>query len=129
MATAKTLVQRLRRLNGKLAKIGEKWTLGETDDVVVTAVTNATGKGKGKAARPSAVLAAAFRTAQEETERLLHERQSTVTQGCCAPTPFRRWKNHSDEDNDTRTAMAVLLGRSATCTRPPSATRFFLDCN
>lgn len=60
----------------------------------------------------SALVAAALRMAQEDAERLLHERQTAARQGCLAPRPSAA----------KRTTLKAYTATGATPTRSSSAT-------
>jgi hypothetical protein len=96
VTTAETVARGRHRLDGELAKIDEEWSLS------VSSTNPCRGKAAVRAPRASFALAAgALRTAQEEAEQLLRERQASTIQGWRShQAPFRRWRNNNDDGTD-----------------------------
>ena len=109
VTTAETAARRRRCLDGEFAKIDEEWSLSDCS-------ANA-GRGKAAARAPKAtsvVSAVALRTAQQEAERLLHERQAAAGQGCRGPpAPYHRWRGHDDDGSTDGDSGAAGQGGRA----------------
>lgn len=111
ITTSETLARHHYRLDGKLAKIDEEWSLSDSSAYA--------GRGKDVSmapSAPSALVAAALHDMHEEAERLLREGQAVAG--------HRRRTAAGGMTTMTWTGTAMRSGKVATRTRWSSGTSY-----